>query len=123
MRRIIEFFVKYPIWANSILFLIIIFGTLSMLNIPMSFFPEVKPREINIRVSYPGASPEEMEEGVTIKVEEALKGIIGIEEVTSVSSENTASINVRTREEYDIDEVLMEVKNAVDGINSYPESA
>ncbi len=123
MRSIIEFFVKYPIWANAILFLIIIFGTLSMLNIPMSFFPEVAPREINIRVVYPGASPEEMEEGVTIKVEEALKGIIGIEEVTSVSSENTASINVRTRDDHDIDEVLMEVKNAVDGINSYPENA
>jgi len=123
MRKIVEFFVKYPIWANSILFLILIFGTISLLNIPLSFFPEVKPRQITVQVSYPGASPEEMEEGITIKVEEALKGITGIEEVTSVSSENSASIKIQTRDDYDIDEVLMEVKNAVDGINSYPESA
>ncbi len=123
MRSIIEFFVKYPIWANSILFLILIFGTLGFLDIPMSFFPELAPREITVRVSYPGASPEEMEEGITTKIEEALKGITGIEEVTSVSTENTASIEIETRQEYDIDEVLMEVKNAVDGINSYPENA
>lgn len=123
MRQIIEFFVRYPFWANSILVLIAIFGTINLLSIPMSFMPEREEREINVRVSYPGASPEEMEEGVTIKVEEALKGIVGIEEVTSVSSENTASIEIRTVSGYDIDEILVEVKNAVDGINSYPESA
>lgn len=123
MRKVIEFFVRYPIWANAILMLIIIFGLLGYSNIKMSFFPEMPPKNISVRVSYPGASPEEMEEGITIKVEEALKGVTGIEEVTSVSSENTASVNIMVRDEYDIDEVLMEVKNAVDGINSYPVGA
>jgi len=123
MRKIVEFFVRYPIWANAILAVIIIFGTLGLLNIKMSFFPETEPREITVQVAYPGASPEEMEEGVTIKIEEALKGVTGIEEVTSTSSENTATIRVRTLDDYDIDEVLAEVKNAVDGINSYPAGA
>ncbi|MFP4096938.1 MAG: efflux RND transporter permease subunit [Cyclobacteriaceae bacterium] len=123
MRKIVEFFVRYPIWANAILAIIIIFGTLGLLNIKMSFFPEIAPRDISVRVAYPGASPEEMEEGVTIKVEEALKSVTGIEEVTSTSSENTATIRIRILDEYDIDEVLAEVKNAVDGINSYPAGA
>ena len=123
MRKVVEFFVKYPIWANAILAVIIIFGTLGLLSIKMSFFPETPERDITVRVAYPGASPEEMEEGITIKVEEALKGVNGIEEVTSTSSENTASIRVRTMDDYDIDEVLAEVKNAVDGINSYPVGA
>lgn len=123
MRKIVEFFVRYPIWANAILAIIIIFGTLGFLSINMSFFPETKPRDISVRVTYPGASPEEMEEGITIKVEEALKSVTGIEEVTSTSSENSASIRIRTLDEYDIDEVLTEVKNAVDGINSYPVGA
>ena len=123
MRKIIEFFVRYPIWANAILVTIIVFGGLGYLNMKMSFFPELPPDEITVRVAYPGASPEEMEEGVTIKIEEALKGIVGLEEVTSVSSENTATIDIETSDGYDIDEVLAEVKNAVDGISSYPVGA
>ncbi len=123
MRKTIEFFVRYPIWANAILAVIIIFGVLGYLSINMSFFPETKPRDITVRVAYPGASPEEMEEGITIKIEESLKGVTGIEEVTSTSSENTASIRVRIMDDYEIDEILAEVKNAVDGINSYPVGA
>ena len=123
MRKVVEFFVRFPIWANAILVVIIIFGLLGYLNMKMSFFPELPPDEITVRVTYPGAAPEEMEEGVTIKIEEALKGIVGIEEVTSTSSENTATINIETSDGYDIDEVLAEVKNAVDGISSYPVGA
>nr|WKN39404.1 efflux RND transporter permease subunit [Tunicatimonas sp. TK19036] len=123
MRKVIEFFVRYPIWANAILVIIIIFGTLSYFSINKSFFPERIPDQISVQVSYPGASPEEMEEGITIKVEEALKGITGIEEVTSTSSENSARINIETRDDYEIDDVLAEVKNAVDGISSYPVGA
>ena len=123
MRKVVEFFVRYPIWANAILVTIIIFGVLGYLNMKMSFFPELPPDEITVSVAYPGASPEEMEEGVTIKIEEALKGIVGIEEVTSVSSENTATVDIETSDGYDIDEVLAEVKNAVDGISSYPVGA
>ena len=123
MRKVVEFFVRYPIWANAILVTIIVFGALGYYNMKMSFFPELPPDEITVSVAYPGASPEEMEEGITIKVEEALKGIVGIEEVTSVSSENTARIDIETSDGYDIDEVLAEVKNAVDGISSYPVGA
>ncbi len=123
MRKVVEFFVRYPIWANAILVIIVIFGTLGYLNMKMSFFPELPPDEITVRVAYPGAAPEEMEEGITIKIEEALKGIVGIEEVTSTSSENTATINIETADGYNINEVLAEVKNAVDGISSYPVGA
>jgi len=123
MRKIVEFFVRYPIWANAILVVIVIFGILGYLSINKSFFPELPANRIAVRVTYPGASPEEMEEGITIKVEESLKGITGIEEVTSTSSENSAVVNIETRDGYDIDEVLAEVKNAVDGIPSYPVGA
>lgn len=123
MRQIIRFFVKYPIWANSIIFIVLIFGMISFFSIKKSFFPELQPRNITVQVTYPGASPEEMEEGVTIKVEEAIKGIVGIEEVTSTSSENVATVNIMAYEDYDLDEILTEVKNSVDRINSFPVSA
>jgi len=123
MRQILGFFIKYPIWSNVILFAVFILGIASFLSMKKSFFPEVKPNIITVSVAYPGAAPEEMEEGVTIKVEEALKGIVGIVEVRSVSAENTATITIETSTNYDLDEVLTEVKNAVDRINSFPVGA
>jgi multidrug efflux pump subunit AcrB len=123
MRNIIEFFVRYPIWANSIIVLLLVFGTLSFFNINKSFFPERDQREITVTVAYPGASPEEMEEGITVKIEESLQGVVGIEEFTSTASENTTTVSIRTLEGYNIDEVLTEVKNAVDRINGFPVAA
>lgn len=124
MRSIVTFFVKYPIWANALIIVCLLGGATSYYwNLKKSFFPERDSRNITVSVVYPGASPVEMEEGVTIKVEEAIKGIEGIEEVTSVSLENSASISIRSKEGYDLEEVTTEVKNAVDRINSFPVAA
>jgi multidrug efflux pump subunit AcrB len=124
MRAVVTFFVKYPIWANAIIATTMVVGLLSyQFGLKKSFFPERDPRNISINVVFPGASPEEVEEGVTIKIEESIKGIVGIEEVTSVSSENSASITILTSSDYDLDEITTEVKNAVDRINSFPVSA
>ncbi|MDH5367238.1 MAG: efflux RND transporter permease subunit [Cyclobacteriaceae bacterium] len=119
----IEYFVKFPILANIIIALTLILGTISLVKTKKSFFPTRKDSFINIQVAYPGASPEEMEEGVTIKIEESLTSIAGIDEITSTSSENSASISVEVLESFDIDEVYTDIKNAVDGINGFPVSA
>ncbi|MTI32455.1 efflux RND transporter permease subunit [Xanthovirga aplysinae] len=127
MRRLfkglIEQFVRYPILANIIIAFTLLAGIASFLNTKKSFFPLTTPRNITIQVAYPGASPEEMEEGVTLKIEEAIYNIAGIEEINSTSSENFASINILTLKGYDIEEVYTEIKNAVDGISSFPVSA
>jgi multidrug efflux pump subunit AcrB len=120
VKQVISFFIRKPIWANAIIVLTLIFGVVSMLNLNRAFFPELNPTNIFINVSYPGASPVEMEEGVTIKVEEALKGISGIEEISSSSQENYASVTVQAYQDADLDEVAIEVKNAVDGISNFP---
>ena len=71
MRAIVTFFVKYPIWANAIIVVTMLMGALSYLfGLKKSFFPERDPRNITISVVYPGASPEEVEEGVTVVVQE-----------------------------------------------------
>jgi multidrug efflux pump subunit AcrB len=120
MRAVVSFFVKYPIWANAIIFVALAggFGTYYA-KLKKSFFPERDPHRITVSVIYPGASPEEMEEGLTIKIEEAIKGLEGIDEVSSVSSENSSSVNIEAREGYDLDELTTEVKNAIDQINSF----
>jgi len=119
----VALFVKYKILANIVIAVTVIFGLISLFNTNLSFFPETKPRNITIQVVYPGASPQEMEEGATLKVEEAIYSIVGIDEIISTSSENVATINVKTLKAYDIDEIYTEIKNAVDRINSFPQGA
>ncbi|ELR73854.1 Acriflavin resistance protein [Fulvivirga imtechensis AK7] len=123
VKGLIEYFVKYPILANVIIALTLLAGVVSLLHTKKSFFPTQKDKNIIIQVAYPGASPEEMEEGVTLKVEEALTSIAGIDEIISTSSENSANITVVTLESYAIDEVYTDIKNAVDGISSFPVNA
>ena len=79
MRRLIERFVEYPVYANLIIAVVILVGGLSFIAMKKSFFPEMESRIINVSVYYPGASPIEMEEGVTSRIEEAVRGIIGID--------------------------------------------
>jgi len=76
-----------------------------------------------VSVVYPGASPEEVEEGVVLKIEEKLDGLEGVERVTSTSRENSGRVTVEVIEGKDIDKVLTDVKNAVDGIVAFPDGA
>ncbi len=123
MKKTIELFVRFPIYANLAIFFIIVVGGISMYSMKKSFFPETESRFISVSVSYPGASPIEMEEGVTSRIEEAVRGIPGIYEITSVSSENSARVSIEIQPRYDMDEALIEVKNAVDGISAFPTAA
>ena len=123
LRQLVALFVKYKILANIVIAVTLIFGTIAFFGLNLSFFPESKPRNITIQVLYPGASPQEMEEGVTLKVEEAIHSIVGIDEIISTSSENVATINVVTLKGYDIDEIYTEIKNGVDRINAFPQGA
>lgn len=123
MREVVKFFIKKPIWANAVIVITVLFGVYNLTNMNKSFFPELDPRTILVNVTYPGASPEEMEEGVTIKVEQALRGIDGVEYITSTSSENLASIKIKGYENADMDEIYKDVENAVNSINSFPQGA
>ncbi|MBD3298296.1 MAG: MMPL family transporter, partial [candidate division Zixibacteria bacterium] len=102
---------------------VIVFGLLALSGLRYSFFPENEPRNIMVEVAYPGASPEEVSEGVVLKIEENLDGLTGVERITSVSRENIGVVTVETVLGSDLDAVLADVKNAVDRINSFPEDA
>jgi len=102
------------------MFAFLIMGVAGLLNMKSTFFPEVESRVISIQVTYPGSSPEEIEEGIVNKIEENLRGLTGVERVTSVSNENAGSITVEVLKGYDTDVILQDVKNAVDRISSFP---
>ena len=120
MRKIISYFIKYHVAVNIMIIAFVIFGVVGMLRMQSSFFPLIESEIININVTYPGAAPEEIEEGIVLKIEDNLKGLVGVERVTSVSRENGGSITVEIDADEDIDVMLSEVKNAVDRVPNFP---
>ena len=120
MRKIIEYFIKYHVAVNVVVLMFVVFGIFGALSLKSSFFPLIDSKNINITVIYPGASPQEVEEGIVLKIEDNLKGLDGVERVTSTSRENSGTINVEIEKGKDIDFMLLEVKNAVDRVSSFP---
>ncbi|MCG8306983.1 MAG: efflux RND transporter permease subunit [Cytophagales bacterium] len=120
MKKVIQHFIKYPVAANVLILSMVVLGTAGILTLKSSFFPLNESRNISISVAYPGASPQEMEEGIVLKIEDNLRGLVGIDRFTSTSSENSAQIMVEVLKGYDVDAVLQDIKNAVDRVPSYP---
>ena len=120
MKKIINYFIRYHVAVNVIIIAFLLFGTLGVKSLKSSFFPLTESHVVQISVTYPGASPMEIEEGVILKIEDNLKGLVGVERVTSVSRENSGNITVEVEEDLDINFMLLEVKNAVDRVPSYP---
>ena len=120
MRKIISYFIKYHVAVNVIIIAFFIFGVFGALSLKSSFFPLVESKNVLISIAYPGASPQEIEEGIVLKIEDNLKGLEGVERVTSTSRENSGSINVEIEKGRDIDFMLLEVKNAVDRVPTFP---
>ena len=120
MKKAVAYFIKYPVAVNVIMIALVLFGLAGVRATKSSFFPLNESQIITITVAYPGASPEEMEEGIVLKIEDNLRGLVGIDRVTSRSSENTAVITVETLKDYDIDIILQDVKNAVDRVPTFP---
>ena len=120
MRKVIAYFIKYHVAVDVIIIAFFVFGIVGALSLKSSFFPLVDSKNILINITYPGASPQEIEEGIVLKIEDNLKGLEGVERVTSTSRENSGSINVEIEKGRDIDFMLLEVKNAVDRVPTFP---
>lgn len=120
MKKVISYFIKFPVAVNVFIIAFIVFGSIGARSMKSSFFPLTDSRLIRINLTYPGASPSEMEEGVVLKIEDNLKGTVGVERITSVSQENSALINVEVLKGKNVDVVLADVKNAVDRVPSFP---
>ena len=120
MRNLIAYFIKYHVAVTVFILAITVFGIVGALSLKSSFFPLIASKNISISVTYPGASPQEIEEGIVLKIEDNLKGLQGVDRVTSTSRENSGSINVEIEKGRNIDFMLLEVKNAVDRVPSFP---
>ncbi|MPY89895.1 MAG: AcrB/AcrD/AcrF family protein [Luteitalea sp.] len=123
MKRAIAWFVGNSVAANLVMILILAGGLLTVGSIKKEVFPDVDTNLISVSVAYLGAAPEEVEEGVCVPIEEEIQGVEGIKELTSSSAEGSGTVTVEVEEGYDVREVLDEVKNRVDAIDTFPVEA
>ncbi|NQZ95540.1 MAG: efflux RND transporter permease subunit [Myxococcales bacterium] len=120
MRRIIVWFAHNPVAANLMAALIFLGGLAALPVIRQQSFPDMELDLIQIGVPYLGAAPEEVEEGVCIRIEEEIAGIQGIERFTSTASEGACGVSVEIVSGYPVDRALAEIKNGVDSIDIFP---
>mgnify|MGYP001193913155 FL=1 len=118
---IIGWFVRNHVAANLMMFAIIGLGLYSGLNLRQQTTPDFDINYVSVRVPYLGAAPEEVEEGVVIKIEEAIQDTKGIKKIKSTSREGLGSVRAEVEIGADINEVLNEIKAKVDAISTFPE--
>ena len=119
-HRGIAWFARNPVAANLMMVFIIVSGLIATTTVREEVMPELELDWISIQVPYLGAAPEEVEEGVVIRIEEAIQGVDGIKEIQSTASEGSASVMVELELGADARRVVDEVKNNVDAITTFP---
>ncbi len=119
-ESIIAWFAENHVAANLLMFSLIAGGLWSALTIKKEIQPSIDPNQVTVRVPYLGASPTEVEEGVLVKVEEAIQDIEGIDKITSFGREGNGTVIIDVKQSYAAEEVLDEIKLRVDGISTFP---
>ncbi len=109
--------------ANLLMLVLLIGGLVMGQNISKDVFPDFALDLVSISLIYPGASPEEVERGTILAVEEAIQDIEGIKEITSTAREGSGTVTVEIIEGEDVSEIAQEIKNSVDRISSFPDDA
>lgn len=120
MNGAIAWFARNHVAANLLMALMLFGGLVSLPSIQQKTFPDIDINVISIGVVYLGAAPEEVEQGVCIRIEEEINGINGIEEITSSAAEGACGVSAELIDGYPVDRALSEIKNAVDSITTFP---
>ena len=121
MKGLIGWFARNGVAANLMLLVIVISGAIVLTDLKQEIFPELSLDVITIETRYRGAGPEEVEDAICVRVEEALQGIDGIKRMTSTANEGSGLVTLEVLVGHDIREVLDDVKAGVDAIETFPE--
>jgi multidrug efflux pump subunit AcrB len=123
MIKSIKWMAHNHVAANLLMMVFIVGGLALGYSIKQEVFPEINLDRIQVSVAYPGAGPDEVEEGIILQIEENIAGIDGIKEINAVAAEGYGVVTAVIRDGEDADIVLQEVKNGVDRIITFPEEA
>ncbi|MCB0290193.1 MAG: efflux RND transporter permease subunit [Calditrichaeota bacterium] len=121
MNRLIAWFAENQVAANLLMIVIIAAGIISVASIKYEVFPEMSSDIITVSVVYRGGAPEEVEEGVCVRIEEAIQDLEGIKKLSSTAAEGLGSVTVEVKAGYDARKLLDDVKARVDGISTFPD--
>ncbi len=122
-RGPISWMCRNGVTPNLLMIFLIVGGLVAMVNITKEVFPEFALDVVNVSVSYPGASPEEVEQGIVLALEEAIRGVENIVEVTSSSREGSGSISAEYDPGANAIQVYQDIQQAVDRIRTLPDDA
>jgi multidrug efflux pump subunit AcrB len=119
----ISWFARNPVAANLVMVLIIGGGLVTLFGgvIVQEVFPEFSIDLITVRVPYLGAAPEEVEEAVCIRIEEAIQGLDGVKKLTSTARENFGVVTIQIETDADSRKLLDDIKARIDAIDTFPE--
>jgi multidrug efflux pump subunit AcrB len=123
MRKLLAAFASNVVFANIMILLMFLVGAFSVSMMRREMFPEMSLDRISISVPYPGADPEEVEEGILRKIEDALQGESGIKELITMGSENVGTAVVTVDEQAKTRDVLDRVRAKINAISTFPEDA
>ena len=120
----IAWFARNNVAANLLMIVILAAGALSLTQwLILEVFPEFESDIVEIEVTYRGATPAEVEEGLVVRIEEAIADLVGIEEIRSTAAEDRGSVRVEVAKGYRPRELLDDIKNRVDAISTFPTEA
>ncbi|MFD2179019.1 efflux RND transporter permease subunit [Veronia pacifica] len=119
-KGLIAYFANNSVAANLLMIFILIIGLISYFTIQRQMFPNIDLNYVSITASYPGASPQEIEDSILIKIEESLKDVTEIKKMTSRASRASGSLQLEINTDADLKEVLDKVKQKVDSISGFP---
>jgi len=109
--------------ANLIMLMCLIGGFLALRNMKKEVFPDVEYDVVEVSVAYPGATPEDVEEGIILSIEQAVQDLEGIDEITSIAHEGYGTVQIKLLEGVDGERLAQDIKSEVDRITSFPEDA
>jgi multidrug efflux pump subunit AcrB len=121
VKRAIAWFAENHVAANLVMAILIVGGVTTMFSITQKFFPDMDIDMVTIGVEYLGAAPEEVEEGVCIRIEEEIEGVEGIEKIQSTATEGAGAVFAELITGADVRKALDDIKNRVDAITTFPE--
>ena len=121
MKGLISWFARNSVVANLLLLVIAFGGIITLTDLKQEVFPEISLETIIISADYRGAAPEEVEEAICLRIEEAIQAIEGIKKITSTANEGAGRVVAEVSLGYDVRRVLDEIKSQVDAIDTFPD--
>jgi len=120
---VIGFMARNHVASNLLMLLFVVGGIVVASQIKQEVYPAYELDIVNFNMALPGATPEEVEEGILLPAEEAVRGLEAVKRIDSTAVEGSASISIELNEDFDPNRALQDVKNAIDRISSFPEEA